>query len=195
MSVPHVALGAVVVMLAAAGADGAAFVAPFAPSGLDGGGFQNVIYKDGDFLVSGADVAGFHVSTDNGQHWTGANIGLKTQLGIAAITASPDRSILYAALGGNSGIYESTDQAASWHPISSSQSKITFSGGNNKTIPALPATHPRSTGNLLLTTEVGATDYLFAGTLKSGVCAPATTAAVGPASPRPRSPTTPTSAR
>ena len=167
--VPQAALLAVALTLAAGRAYGGPFVAPFAPSGLDGGGFQNVIYKDGNFLVSGADVAGFHVSIDNGQHWTGANIGLKTQLGIAAITASPDRSVLYAALGGGSGVYESTDQAASWHPISANQSQITFSGGNNKSIPALPATHPRSTGNLLLTTEVGTTDYLFAGTLKSGV--------------------------
>jgi autotransporter-associated beta strand protein len=167
--VSHAALLAVALTLAGGGAYGGPFVAPFAPSGLDGAGFQNVLYKDGNFLVSGADVAGFHVSVDNGQHWTGANIGLNTQLGIAAITASPDGSVFYAALGGGSGVYESTDQAASWHPISSNQSQITFSGGNNKSIPALPATHPRSTGNLLLTTDVGATDYLFAGTLQSGV--------------------------
>ena len=73
------------------------------PSGLEGGGFQNVIAvspTDSNVVVSGGDVAGVHLSRDGGVTWTSQDTGIPDQqhLKVAAL-AWADATTLYALVG------------------------------------------------------------------------------------------------
>ncbi|MDX6533086.1 MAG: hypothetical protein QOF68_830 [Gaiellales bacterium] len=142
----------------------------FGGTGLEGGGFQNVVAVDpfdSDVVLSGGDVAGFQRSTDGGVTWRSSNAGLsvRQQLAVASILFSPTtQGKVYAAVGdaGNSGgLLVSNDGGRSWTVRSTTPM---FAGGNAKTA-GMPAEHPRSTGNLLA--EVGG--RLYAATFKSGL--------------------------
>lgn len=149
--------------------------APFGPTGLGGGGFQNVLLQDGNFLLSGGDVQGFHSSSDNGQTWVPSNLGLfqNSQSGVADLKFDPgNHNTIFAALGqkGGGGLFESTNHGSSWTNISANQSSVSFSGDNvNDATTGLPNTHPRSTGNLIVATDVGASTFLYAGTWNNGL--------------------------
>src|SRR5947209_7378681 len=54
----------------------------FQGSGLEGGGFENVVAVDpsgSGLLLAGGDVSGFQRSTDWGSHWQTANGGITMQ--------------------------------------------------------------------------------------------------------------------
>jgi hypothetical protein len=140
----------------------------FQPSGLDGAGFQNVIaIQPGhpDYVVSGADVAGTHVSVDGGRTWKLSNRGLEWPgTRHAAALAFLDEHTLYAAFGRGegSGLYKSVDGGA-WELVSGA---VVFSGQNNRDS-AVPAPHPRSTGNLIAFDSQK--KFVYVGTYKDGV--------------------------
>ena len=70
-------LGASLVMGEGAGAVSASL--SFGPTGLEGGGFVNVIAVDpsgSGLVIAGGDVSGFHRSTDWGETWQTANTGI-----------------------------------------------------------------------------------------------------------------------
>ena len=144
----------------------------FSPTGLEGGGFQNVVAADPantSILLSGGDVSGIERSTDGGQSWSTANAGLvgRTQLEVAAFLFSPlDATHVYAAIGdagAGGGLFESDDSGVTWTLRSAVPQ---FAGGNAKTA-GLPAEHPRSTGNLLAQDPVSGS--LYAATFNQGV--------------------------
>ena len=144
----------------------------FSPTGLEGGGFQNVVAADPadpSILLSGGDVSGIERSTDGGQTWRAVNAGLvgRAQLEVAAFLFSPlDSSHVYAAIGDagtGGGLLESHDAGATWTLRSTVPQ---FAGGNAKTA-GLPTEHPRSTGNLLAQDPV--TGSLYAATFNQGV--------------------------
>jgi hypothetical protein len=140
------------------------------PSGVHGGGFQNVVAASPvqpGLVLSGADVAGIHRSTDWGATWQTSNLGLST-LNVASIAfsqATPGKVYVGAGHAGNGGgLFVSMDSAQSWSLRSSA---VRFSGGNNKNVEGLPDTHPRSTGQLILLDE--AAGHLYVGTFADGV--------------------------
>ena len=144
----------------------------FSPTGLEGGGFQNVVAADpadSAIFLSGGDVSGIERSTDGGLTWQTANAGLvgRTQLEVAAFLFSPlDATHVYAAMGdagSGGGLFESHDSGATWALRSAVPQ---FAGGNAKTA-GLPAEHPRSTGNLLA--QDPASGALYAATFNQGV--------------------------
>lgn len=146
----------------------------FEPSGLSGAGFQNVIAADpfgSGLVLSGADVAGVHRSTDFGGHWTTSNGGFTTtsHLRIADLAFSPTvPNRVYAAtgyLGSGGGVFASDDGGVNW----SLRSNVPqFNGGNNGGISGLPTTdHPRSTGDLLVVDD--ANHLIYAATFEHGV--------------------------
>jgi hypothetical protein len=143
----------------------------FDGTGLEGGGFQNVVAFDPfhpGVVLSGGDVSGFQRSTDGGQTWRTANAGLtvRQQLAVASILFSPnvpDR--VFAAVGDagtSGGLLVSDDGGQTW-ALRSGVPR--FAGGNAKTV-GMPAEHPRSTGNLLVEDAVG---MLYAATFKDGL--------------------------
>lgn len=76
------------------------------PSGLEGGGFQNVIAVNPinpNIVVSGGDVAGVHLSRDGGWTWTSQDTDIPGQqyLKVAAL-AWADATTLYALVGNGS---------------------------------------------------------------------------------------------
>jgi hypothetical protein len=144
----------------------------FVPSGLDGAGFQNVVAiqpGNPNYVLSGADVAGIHVSTDGGATWLLSNKGLEGS-GSRHVAALEflDKQTVFAAVGGQNGfdggLYRSTDAGVTWTVFSA---LTKFSGGNNKNAELPDAPHPRSTGNLLAFDSKMTT--LYAGTFKDGV--------------------------
>jgi hypothetical protein len=164
-----IALGLIGAALLPSAAHAAAMT--FAPTGLEGGGFQNVVAVDPanpSILLSGGDVSGIQRSTDGGQTWQAVNAGLlgRAQLEVAAFLFSPlDATHVYAAMGdagAGGGLLESHDAGATWTLRSAVPQ---FAGGNAKTA-GLPAEHPRSTGNLLAQDASG---FLYAATFKQGV--------------------------
>src|SRR5919106_1388886 len=146
----------------------------FQPTGLEGGGFQNVVEFDpsgSGLVLSGGDVSGFHRSMDHGATWKTSNRGLRAlhELKVASILFSrttPGK--VYAAVGyqgRRGGLLVSEDGGASW----SLRSAIPlFSAGQNVD-PALPPDHPRSTGALLAQDEAGA---VYPPTFRPGVMRP-----------------------
>lgn len=145
----------------------------FTASGLDGGGFVNVVAVDpsgSGLVLAGGDVSGFHRSTDWGRHWSTANAGLTAtpQLAVAAIELSTTvPGLVYAGVGqrgAGGGLLVSTDDGASWTLRSTVPQ---FSGSNNDGVPGIPHTHPRSTGDLLAIDE--ARGFLYAATFDQGV--------------------------
>jgi photosystem II stability/assembly factor-like uncharacterized protein len=143
----------------------------FSATGLEGGGFQNVVAVDpfdGDDVLSGGDVAGFQRSENGGVTWQSANAGLtaRQQLAVASILFSPTvQNTVYAAVGdpgATGGLVVSEDGGKTW----SLRSNVPrFAGGNAKTA-GMPAEHPRSTGNLLALDALG---RLYAATFKDGL--------------------------
>jgi hypothetical protein len=144
----------------------------FMPSGLDGAGFQNVVAiqpGNPNYVLSGADVAGIHLSKDGGATWQLSNKGLEAAGArhIAALVFL-DKQTVFAAVGGQNGfdggLYRSTDAGVTWTVFSA---LTKFSGGNNKNAELPDAPHPRSTGNLLAFDSHKTA--LYAGTFKDGV--------------------------
>lgn len=145
----------------------------FGESGLDGAGFQNVVDIDpagSGVVLSGADVAGIHRSTNLGVDWQTSNEGINSlsKMKVADIAWSRTQpGLVYAATGAKGaggGLMRSTDGGRTWSIRSTVPQ---FSGGNNSGMPALPGTHPRSTGNLLVLDE--ARGYIYAATFDDGV--------------------------
>lgn len=73
------------------------------PSGLEGGGFQNVIAvnpTDPNIVVSGGDVSGISLSQDGGRSWTTQNdkIGSQAQLKVASLVWQ-DATTIFALVG------------------------------------------------------------------------------------------------
>lgn len=145
----------------------------FGASGLDGAGFQNVVALDptgSGAVLSGADVAGVHRSSNFGLEWRQANSGLDSlsKLKIAALAWSRTQpGVVYAATGSKGaggGLARSSDGGVSWAVLSTVPQ---FSGGNNSGLGGLPATHPRSTGNLVVLDETRG--LIYAATFRDGV--------------------------
>ena len=144
----------------------------WAPSGIDGAGFQNTYdvspLTAGECWV-GADVGGIHRSLDNGDSWTMRNTGLyrSPSLGIASIRCSetvPGRT--YAAIGGPSaGFWRYDAGNDSWTELAGS---LNFFGGNTLAAnPDLPYPHPRSTGRLIELFE--SSNIAYCGTAANGL--------------------------
>ena len=142
----------------------------FSQSGLDGGGFINVVAFDPavpGVVLAGGDVSGISRSADYGRTWAPANVGVEnlSELKVASILFSPTGEA-YAAVGDkgvSGGLLVSTDAGLSW----SLRSGVPrFSGGNNDGLP-LPAPHPRSTGSLLAVDS--GRGMLYAATFDSGI--------------------------
>lgn len=146
----------------------------FKNSGLDGAGFQNVIDVDpfdGNNLIIGCDVAGFHYSKARGGAWKTGNRGLSllSQMKIAAVKYSPvTQNKLYGVTGNKGaggGFLVSVDGGRSWEVRSNVPQ---FSGGNTGSgFPTLPTPHPRSTGDLIALDTAGGRIYV--GTFSQGV--------------------------
>ncbi|MGH9246824.1 MAG: WD40/YVTN/BNR-like repeat-containing protein [Acidimicrobiales bacterium] len=144
------------------------FLASWSPSGLDGGGFQNVVVKAGSVLLAGGDNAGVHRSVDAGRTWTASNRGLG-QIWVAGLFVhQSDPNRIYAAVGRRAvegGVYVSTDGGQSWALRSETPR---FSGGNNPMrMPCNNGNHPRSTGRVLI--RDSSNGYLYAATYHDGV--------------------------
>jgi plastocyanin len=138
----------------------------FSVTGFEGAGFQNVMAQRGEVVLLGGDVSGIHRSTDLGTHWVPENAGLEAEmprfLGMADLAFSDTvTDEVYAC--GLKGFYASTDAGQSWALRSSEVP--TCSGGNNMSDSSLPATHPRSTGDLI----VQAGGLLYVGSFRDGV--------------------------
>jgi hypothetical protein len=144
----------------------------FHQSGIDGGGFVNVVTFDpsgSGVVLAGGDVSGILRSSDFGATWAPSNTGVEglDQLKVASILFSPRvPGEVYAAVGdeGRTGaLLVSTDDGRSW----SLRSDVPrFSGGNNDGTP-LPPRHPRSTGTLLAADT--SSNVLYAATFDAGV--------------------------
>ena len=174
---PRVALSSVCLVLGwtlalgPAGLSSAA--AGFRQSGIEGGGFVNVIAADptgSGVMIAGGDVSGLHRSTNFGDTWTQVNIGISgiDQLKVAAVAFSPTTpGEIYAGVGDegrNGGVLVSTDAGRTWELRSTA---VQFSGGNNDGWPTLPQKHPRSTGRLFAFDP--GRDLVYAATFERGV--------------------------
>src|SRR3954454_837679 len=90
----------------AIGSEPAAAAAGLRQTGIDGGGFVNVIAADpsgSGLLIAGGDVSGLHRSTDFGDTWRQVNAGVTgiDQLKVAAVAFDPTTpGEVYAAVGG-----------------------------------------------------------------------------------------------
>src|SRR5437667_2620089 len=145
----------------------------FGGSGLEGGGFENVVAVDpsgSGVLLAGGDVSGFQRSTDWGAHWDTANGGItmESQLHVAAIAFSavvPGK--VYAGVGWKGrlgGLMVSADGGRSWVLRSHAPG---FSGTSHPHVPGLKPPFPRSTGNLLALDEKDG--LIYAATYDRGV--------------------------
>lgn len=143
----------------------------FAASGVDGGGFQNVVAIDpfdSRMVLAGADVAGVARSTDGGKTWARANRGLGEPAArhVAAILFSPiHRGQVYLAAGkrGTGGIWVSGDGGSTW----SKRSGVPIFEGGKAPESLQPKAHPRSTGTLLVADR--RTGTIYAGTFAAGL--------------------------
>src|SRR5439155_15444497 len=95
----------------------------FQGSGVEGGGFQNVVAVDpsgSGVLLAGGDVSGFQRSTDWGAHWETANGGITTQSELLVATIAFSDAVpgkVYAGVGWKGrlgGLLVSTDGGQSW---------------------------------------------------------------------------------
>jgi hypothetical protein len=144
----------------------------FAASGIDGGGFVNVVAVDPrrtGVVLAGGDVSGIQRSTDWGRSWSVSDKGFNTsaELKVAALAYAPDNpDTVYAAAGsdtGGGGFARSGDGGRTWAFVSRVPQ---FSGGNNGG--GLPSPHPRSTGNLLAA-DPRIAGLVYAATFDGGV--------------------------
>lgn len=157
--------------LPAAAASAVPSTLTFTPSGIDGGGFQNVIAidpYDPRVVLAGADVAGVARSTDGGRSWRRANAGLTAPAAqrVAGILFNPrHRGEVYLAAGraGVGGVWVSLDDGVTWTRRSA---KPTFEGGRPPE-KVQSENHPRFTGALLAADPRDGT--LYAGTFDAGV--------------------------
>lgn len=150
--------------------------AAWAPSGLEGGGTQNALaIQPGstDVMVDGADVAGFHRTTNCGRNWVTSNIGVNGasfKVATAVFSNNPQKSnTVYAGtgnVGSGGGFLVSTNAGQSWILKSTTPQ---FSGNGETDVPTLTGRWPRSTGNLIAVDEAGSAKYLYAGTFQDGV--------------------------
>jgi photosystem II stability/assembly factor-like uncharacterized protein len=141
----------------------------FAPSGLNGAGFMNVVkfspYRDANGnrpLLIGADIAGIHRSVDGGKNWTISNVGLGGHHVASLMFSDTVPGKVYAATDG--AIYVSTNFGESWAAMAA---PVRFDG--NGTYFVTGSEHPRPTGNLLAQDNSGPTKYLYAATATEGV--------------------------
>lgn len=141
----------------------------FTGTGIAGGGFQNVVAFDpqGDTVLLGGDNSGLHRSTDGGVTWLPVGAGLPPwSTKVAAVAFDPDDPAVAVAVGGfggvTGGVLRSEDNGRTWAVASEA---LAFSGANTPNVAALPRTHPRATGDLLLWLD----GVLFAATFDDGV--------------------------
>jgi len=142
----------------------------FAPSGLNGAGFMNVVkfspFKDSDGnrpLLIGADIAGVHRSVDGGKNWTISNVGLGGHHIASLMFSDTVPGKVYAATDG--ALYVSTNFGQSW---SIRPGQVRFDGNGTYFVNG-SSEHPRPTGNLLAQDNSGGTKYLYAATATQGV--------------------------
>lgn len=139
------------------------------PSGIDGGGFCNVIgvSADGNTIYVGSDVGGLSRSTDKGLTYTPANRGVTGRVNkeIAGFGPHPtDPNVVVAAAGQD--VLLSVDRGLNWtYGVS-----LSFEGhnlvGNNI---GVPEKHPRNTGRTFAWTTISGTEYLLIGTFDQGL--------------------------
>lgn len=148
-------------------------VTGFRQSGIEGGGFVNVIAVDpsgSGLVIAGGDVSGLHRSTDFGDTWSQVNTGITgiDQLKVASVAFSPSTpGEVYAAVGDegrNGGVLVSADAGLTWELRSTVPQ---FSGGNNDGWSSLPQKHPRSTGRLFAFDPTR--DLVYVATFEHGV--------------------------
>src|SRR5438034_2520796 len=153
-------------------------------SGIEGGGFQNVITKNpgtGVQFISGGDTSGFHTtSVNNGDVWVTSNTGLndafQDTITAIAFRQPPNATQVFAAFGvgntGNSGLLKSTNSGATWVKQTPAGSVLPVFQGHT---PGEGAAYqvgaaPRATGKLLALDEPGGTlTHIYAGTFGDGV--------------------------
>jgi hypothetical protein len=143
----------------------------FGPTGIYGGGFQNVVAVDprGELVIAGGDVSGFSRSTDGGRTWSPSNAGVWTisMRAVASIVFSPtDPNTIYAATGSQhrpGGFLVSEDGGITWE----ARSSVPRFSGTSNSVTGLPSTHPRSTGTLIASDP--AMSLLYAATFDDGV--------------------------
>ncbi|HUD11590.1 MAG TPA: hypothetical protein VMS08_04205, partial [Candidatus Saccharimonadia bacterium] len=160
-----VTLGTVILLRGRASAESLSF----ADSGLDGGGFQNVVawspFKNSTGqrpVLLGADIAGVSISYDGGENWTPSNVGLGDPHVAALMWSNIVPGKIYAAT--DSAIYVSTNWGVTWTARSG---QVNFDA--NGDYKANGQEQPRSTGNLLAQDNSGTTHYLYAATTTEGV--------------------------
>ena len=137
----------------------------FRSSGLDGGGFQNVIAQSpftspgGRPLVMGSDVSGLQISLDGARTWAPHGAGLDTH--VAAVEWDPVTPGKLFALAGNGGagtLGRSLDYGATWvrqaAAVSADGNGVYLIGG---------VEHPRPTGRLIVLDSAAA--HMWVGTL------------------------------
>ena len=144
----------------------------FTPSGLGGGGFQNVIVADpsgNGVVLAGGDTSGIWRSADGGSTWLPADGGLTdmSQFKVASIEFDPSSPGTVLAGVGNAGsgggLLESADGGRTWTLRSAVPQ---FAGGDTPGIAGLPPSHPRSTGHLIAVAPDGT---IYAATFAQGV--------------------------
>lgn len=145
----------------------------YRPSGMDGGGFQNVVAVDpfgSGTVLAGGDVGGLYRSTDVGANWSPANAKFAntSELAIATLAYSKQvRGRVYAgsgSAGSGGGVFRSDDGGATWAKLATTPR---FGGGNNPGVGGVPSPQPRSTGNLLALDETNG--VMYAATFDDGV--------------------------
>lgn len=77
-----------------------------------------VAAKNPQVIYAGDVQGGIFVSTDAGQHWTARSSISTSPVMLLTLTPDPSGTKIYAAT--SSGLIISTDNAQSWHPVSSS---------------------------------------------------------------------------
>ena len=138
----------------------------FRPSGLSGGGFQNVIavspFADSSSRrpwIMGADVAGVHRSVDKGKSWLPTrNVGSH----VAAVLWSDQTPGTCWAFC-DEGLYRSLDWGVTW------SSRSTGVDADANGVYQIGSEHPRPTGNLIAQDNSGATKHLWVGCATQGV--------------------------
>ena len=143
----------------------------FGPTGVDGGGFQNVVAIDplGDVVLAGGDVSGFSRSTDGGRTWSSSNAGVWSisMRAVASIVFSPaDPATIYAGTGyqgRRGGFLVSEDAGETW----AVRSLVPQFSGSSNSVSGVPKGHPRSTGTLIAVDA--AKSLLYAATFQGGV--------------------------
>jgi hypothetical protein len=139
--------------------------------GIDGGGFQNVVAVDPHgtgIVISGADVSGFQVGSNNGTSFSPRNKAATTSgdLSVATIKFATKSNMVYAGTGSGlsgSGFWVSSDGGQTWTSTGTGDPQPNFSGIN------LDGFNFRSTGNLIALDESTNPPTIYAATYDLGV--------------------------